>query len=171
MLGLVGRSVGVIRKWLKRYAIWLVYASSIWLYKKSNPEIRELTAWAVGVAVYVVIIQLTPTLGASIPSFVEAVTISTKIHRLASPHTTINPASSTLAKLIETRRCIDMIAKAKSFGIKTGVIVVSILPPCKVRPLVEEIFNFLSEVRPDFVYGETLHIRGVNIGLPNSSIR
>ena len=77
-----------------------------------------------------------------------------------------------LAKIIEPRvvaphRRLEILTEAKKNGIKTGIIVAPILPPCRLRPSVEEdlrkIFQRLAEIRVDYVYGETLHIRGVNM--------
>lgn len=77
-----------------------------------------------------------------------------------------------LAKIIEPRvvaphRRLEILTEAKKNGIKTGIIVAPILPPCRLRPSVEEdlrkIFQRLAEIRVDYVYGETLHVRGVNM--------
>ncbi|MEM1965089.1 MAG: radical SAM protein [Candidatus Caldarchaeum sp.] len=77
-----------------------------------------------------------------------------------------------LAKIIEPRvvaphRRLEILTEAKKNGIKTGIIVAPILPPCRLRPSVEEdlrqIFEKLAETRPDHVYGESLHVRGVNM--------
>lgn len=80
--------------------------------------------------------------------------------------------SMELARAIEPRvttpqRRLDIIRQAREAGLKTGVIIAPILPPCRLRPDVEgdlrQIFDALGKVRPDMVYGETLHIRGVNM--------
>lgn len=70
-------------------------------------------------------------------------------------------------RVVEPLRRLDILREAKRHGLRTGVIVAPILPPCRLRPSVEDdlhtIFAHLSNVRPDMVYGETLHIRGVNL--------
>jgi len=80
--------------------------------------------------------------------------------------------STELARAIEPRvttpqRRLDIIRHAREAGLRTGVIIAPILPPCRLRPDVEgdlmQIFDALGRVRPDMVYGETLHIRGMNM--------
>jgi len=75
------------------------------------------------------------------------------------------------ARLIEARvpppeKRLDIIRKAKEIGVKTGVLVAPVFPPIKIRsdPVsdLKKIFEVLAEIRPDVVYGECLHIRGLN---------
>jgi len=75
------------------------------------------------------------------------------------------------ARLIEVRapppeKRLDIIRRAKEMGVKTGVLVAPVFPPMKVRPDpasdLKQIFEALAEVKPDVVYGECLHIRGLN---------
>jgi len=57
--------------------------------------------------------------------------------------------------------------KAKEAGLKVGVIIAPVFPPVPQRPDwrsdMEEIFEDLAPIEPDFVYGESLHIRGMNV--------
>jgi len=79
-----------------------------------------------------------------------------------------------LSRLIEPRvppvsSRLKLLTKARDMGVRTGVIIAPVLPPVPQRTDwrqdMKEIFAALSEVRPDFVYGESLHIRGSNIEL------
>lgn len=84
----------------------------------------------------------------------------------------ISTIDTRLARIIEPRvvdpyRRLEILSEAKKHGVKTGVIIAPILPRCKFRPSVEddlrEMFKLLSDVRPDYVYGESLHVRGSNM--------
>jgi len=77
-----------------------------------------------------------------------------------------------LARLIEPRvvppeRRMEILARAKAEGIKTGVIVAPVFPPVKLRPDVEKdlnmVFEELAKIRPHHIYGESLHRRGLNM--------
>jgi len=77
-----------------------------------------------------------------------------------------------LARLIEPRivsptKRMEILAKAKLKGLRTGIIVAHVFPPTSQRSDVkadlEKIAHKLSEIKPDFIYGESLHIRGINI--------
>jgi DNA repair photolyase len=62
---------------------------------------------------------------------------------------------------------LNLLRKAKEAGLKVGVIIAPVFPPVPQRPDwrsdMEEIFRELAAIEPDFVYGESLHIRGMNI--------
>jgi DNA repair photolyase len=62
---------------------------------------------------------------------------------------------------------LNLLRKAKEAGLKVGVIIAPVFPPVPQRPDwrsdMEEIFRELVDVKPDIVYGESLHIRGMNI--------
>ncbi|MEM0384537.1 MAG: radical SAM protein [Candidatus Caldarchaeum sp.] len=82
--------------------------------------------------------------------------------------------SRDLSRLIEPRvppveSRLKLLTKARDMNVRTGVIIAPVLPPVPQRTDwrqdMKEIFAALSEVRPDFVYGESLHIRGSNIEL------
>jgi DNA repair photolyase len=67
-----------------------------------------------------------------------------------------------------TRR-FNVLRKAKEAGIPTGIILAPIFPPVKVREDVirdiEAMASELGEIRPDYIYGESLHPRGQNMRL------
>ncbi len=80
--------------------------------------------------------------------------------------------NSELARFIEPRvsppeERINIIRNAKSRGLKAGIIIAPVMPPLNIRPDVkqdmEEIIRAISEIKPDFIYGETIHARGSNI--------
>lgn len=62
---------------------------------------------------------------------------------------------------------LKIIEEVKKRDIETGVIIAPIFPPNKLRPDVlddlNKVFEKLSEIQPDRVFGETLHIRGRNL--------
>ena len=62
---------------------------------------------------------------------------------------------------------IDIIREAKEIGLRAGIIIAPVMPPLRIRPSVstdlEEIISRISEIKPDFIYGESLHARGSNI--------
>jgi DNA repair photolyase len=62
---------------------------------------------------------------------------------------------------------LNLLRKAKEAGLKIGVIIAPVFPPVPQRPDwrsdMEEIFRELVDIEPDFVYGESLHIRGMNV--------
>jgi DNA repair photolyase len=76
------------------------------------------------------------------------------------------------SRLIEPRVAspearLNLLRKAKEAGLRVGVIIAPIFPPVPQRPDwrsdMEEIFRELAAIEPDFVYGESLHIRGMNV--------
>ncbi len=76
------------------------------------------------------------------------------------------------ARLIEPgaprpEKRLKILEEAKARGIETGVIIAPIFPPNSYRPDLkadlEEIIARLAEIGVDRVYGEMLHIRGVNM--------
>ena len=77
-----------------------------------------------------------------------------------------------LSRIIEPRVAspesrLRIIEKAKEYDLNTGIIIAPVLPPVKIRISpskdIEEIVSRLSEIRPDNIYGESLHVRGSNI--------
>ncbi|MEM2096500.1 MAG: cytosine permease [Candidatus Caldarchaeum sp.] len=52
-------------------------------YRRSGLKAGSIIAWVSGIAVYVAIVQLSPSTGASIPSFAVAVAVSVAIHQVA----------------------------------------------------------------------------------------
>jgi DNA repair photolyase len=76
------------------------------------------------------------------------------------------------SRLIEPRVAspearLNLLRKAKEAGLKVGVIIAPVFPPVPQRPDwrsdMEEIFRALADIEPDFIYGESLHIRGMNV--------
>jgi DNA repair photolyase len=77
-----------------------------------------------------------------------------------------------LSRIIEPRVAspesrLRILEKAKEYGLNTGIIIAPVMPPLKIRTSpsadVETIVSRLAEIRPDNIYGESLHIRGSNI--------
>lgn len=64
-------------------------------------------------------------------------------------------------------RRLKVLLDAKSRGIRTGVIVAPVFPPNAMRSDVERdlsnIVERLAEISPDFIFGESLHVRGDNL--------
>jgi DNA repair photolyase len=84
-----------------------------------------------------------------------------------------------LSRMIETRvvppvRRLDILRKAACAGLRTGVIIAPVFPPVRarmdVRADLESIAKELSQIRPDNIYGESLHTRGVNISYIESAL-
>ncbi len=82
--------------------------------------------------------------------------------------------SRELARMVERRvpspeSRIEVLRRARAAGLNTGVILAPIFPPVAVRPDVvqdiREMAETLKEVRPDHIYGESLHVRGQNLRL------
>lgn len=61
---------------------------------------------------------------------------------------------------------IDVIKKAAAAGLRTGVIIAPVFPPVQARPDPASDLNHLLEelgnIRPDRIFGESLHVRGNN---------
>ena len=77
-----------------------------------------------------------------------------------------------LAKAIEPRvvkpeRRLQILDKAKSYELNTGVIIAPVFPELKIRKHVfgdiRAIAAKLNDIKPDHIYGESLHLRGINI--------
>jgi DNA repair photolyase len=76
------------------------------------------------------------------------------------------------SRLIEPRVAmpesrLKLLKQAKEAGLKVGVIIAPLFPPVPQRPNwksdLEEIFRELAIIEPDFIYGESLHVRGMNL--------
>jgi DNA repair photolyase len=84
----------------------------------------------------------------------------------------VSTMNKDLSRFIEPRvsspnERIDIIREAKNKGLKAGIIIAPVMPPLKIRPDVigdmEEIIRSISDIKPDFIYGESIHARGSNI--------
>lgn len=64
---------------------------------------------------------------------------------------------------------LKILKKAKSAGIRTGVIIAPVFPPVTLRPNVKDdlkqLATMLAEAMPDHIFGESLHVRGGNYRL------
>lgn len=83
-------------------------------------------------------------------------------------------SNETFARIIEPRvpspaSRLKILEKAKSSGIRTGVIIAPVFPPVTLRPNLgddlKELATMLSKTRPDYIFGESLHVRGGNYRL------
>lgn len=84
-----------------------------------------------------------------------------------------------LARKIEPRvpsprARLQVMRKAREAGLSVGVILAPIFPPTSERPdFVTDLYDLvreLEDIRPDHVYGESLHIRGENIRLTEDAL-
>jgi DNA repair photolyase len=92
----------------------------------------------------------------------------------------VSTLNDELARVVEPRvvppqRRLEVLRKAKALGLRTGVIVAPIFPSVKLRPDVmddmSEIARELSEIRPDHIYGESVHLRGINMAYLEEALR
>lgn len=86
----------------------------------------------------------------------------------------ISTLNKEFSRLIEPRvpspeRRLQTLRKAKDDDLRIGVVLAPVFPPIPQRPDVrediQEIARTLAEIQPDFIYGESLHVRGENIRL------
>jgi DNA repair photolyase len=89
---------------------------------------------------------------------------------------TLNPV---LSRLVETRvvppeRRMAILRKATEADLRTGVILAPVFPPVKARRNVkadlEAMALELSQIGPNHVYGESLHVRGINLAYVENAI-
>jgi DNA repair photolyase len=89
---------------------------------------------------------------------------------------TINPILSRTVetRVVEPERRMEILKNAKDSGLRTGVIMAPVFPPVKLRTNVEADLEAmaleLSEIRPDHIYGESLHVRGINLAYVENAI-
>ena len=78
------------------------------------------------------------------------------------------------ARLIEPRvpppaARVEVLRRAREAGIRVGVILAPIFPPCSQRPDavsdLSAMAQALEDIQPDHIYGESVHIRGQNLRL------
>jgi DNA repair photolyase len=86
---------------------------------------------------------------------------------------------SALSRLVETRvvppqRRMETLRKAKDAGLRTGVIIAPVFPPVSVRRNLEAdleaIIADLEKIQPDYIYGESVHIRGINLAYVENAL-
>jgi DNA repair photolyase len=69
-------------------------------------------------------------------------------------------------RVVPPMRRMETLEKAKNEGLDTGIIIAPVFPPTRLRMDVEEdlgeIAYELARIRPNHIYGESLHIRGLN---------
>ncbi len=84
-----------------------------------------------------------------------------------------------LARLVEPRvpppeARLRVLRQAKALSIRTGVILAPILPPVSIRPNVlsdiAQLVAAVAEIKPDYIYGESMHFRGENGSLVAESL-
>ncbi len=84
-----------------------------------------------------------------------------------------------LARRIEPRvpspeARVEVLRRAKAAGLSVGVILAPIFPPTSSRPDfaadLREMAERLAKIRPDHIYGESLHIRGENVRLVEEAL-
>src|SRR2546428_2384099 len=84
-----------------------------------------------------------------------------------------------LARLIEPRvvepaRRMMILRKAKEAGLRIGIIIAPVFPGVAARPDpesdLEQMAQTLSEIKPDHIYGESVHVRGVNLAYIENAI-
>jgi DNA repair photolyase len=70
-------------------------------------------------------------------------------------------------RVVKPDRRLEILRNANDYGLLTGIIIAPVFPPVKGRPDVkadlESIAAELSGIRPDHIYGESLHVRGINL--------
>jgi DNA repair photolyase len=86
---------------------------------------------------------------------------------------------SDFARIIEPRvvapeRRVEVLKKAGEAGLSTGVIMAPIFPSIKVRKDfendVDSLARELAKVSPDHIYGESIHVRGINLAYLEQAI-
>jgi DNA repair photolyase len=91
----------------------------------------------------------------------------------------IATSNDQLTRLIEPRvvkpsRRMETLRKAKEYGLTTGVIIAPVMPPVKARMDVngdlEVIIKELAKIQPDHIYGESVHVRGINVAYLENAI-
>lgn len=77
-------------------------------------------------------------------------------------------------RVIPPKRRMEVILKARDWNLTTGVIVAPIFPPITVRDNIAEDLDAiavdLAKARPKHIYGESLHVRGINQAYSESAI-
>ena len=70
-------------------------------------------------------------------------------------------------RVVKPERRLQILSKAKSYGLNTGVIIAPVFPELNVRkqvyPDLKLMASKLSDIKPEHIFGEALHLRGINI--------
>jgi DNA repair photolyase len=106
------------------------------------------------------------------PLVARDIPILKKYKRQVRLQVSIATLDKEFSRLIEPRVAmpesrLKLLKQAKEAGLKVGVIIAPLFPPVPQRPDwksdLEEIFRELAIIEPDFIYGESLHVRGMNL--------
>lgn len=77
-------------------------------------------------------------------------------------------------RVVKPNRRLEILRRAKNYGLSTGIILAPIFPPVNARSNVKvDLENMISElpkIRPDHIYGESLHLRGINLAYVEEAI-
>jgi DNA repair photolyase len=69
-------------------------------------------------------------------------------------------------RVVPPRRRMEIIRKARESGVSTGIIIAPVFPSCELRKDVradlDAIVSDLVDVRPRYIFGESVHVRGIN---------
>ncbi|MDG7023027.1 MAG: radical SAM protein [Nitrososphaerota archaeon] len=86
---------------------------------------------------------------------VSIATMGSELSRLTEP------------RVVPPQRRVEVIRKARESGLDVGVIIAPVFPPVRLRQDVpgdlKAIAAALEEIRPEHIYGESLHARGSNL--------
>jgi DNA repair photolyase len=100
-------------------------------------------------------------------------------HKQVRLQVSVATADEKFSRMIEPRvvkpdRRLEILRNANDLGLLTGIILAPIFPPVKARPDVkadlEGMAVELAGIRPDHIYGESLHIRGINLAYVEDAI-
>jgi DNA repair photolyase len=86
---------------------------------------------------------------------ISVATLDVKLSRIIEP------------RVVPPQKRMDVLRKASDAGISTGVILAPIFPKLKIRPDLdddlESMASGLAKINPDHIYGESIHVRGLNL--------
>lgn len=105
--------------------------------------------------------------------------ILTEYRNLVRLQVSIATLDEDLARKIEPRvsppeKRLELLEKAKEAGLEVGVIVAPVFPPTASHSNgwrdLKEIIRRLSTIKPNRIYGESLHMRGQNLNLVEEAL-
>jgi DNA repair photolyase len=77
-------------------------------------------------------------------------------------------------RVVPPKRRVEVLRKANESGLSTGVILAPIFPSIKLRKDVEgdidSLARELCEIKPAHIYGESIHVRGINLAYLEQAI-